>query len=143
MKATDFFQKLRTLDKEDLVSIDGIGEVLADNYLEFLSSENKGLRVLKKFEDLESEGVFLNIQSGKSSVSEGSLAGDIVCITGSFDISRPKIKENLEAQGAKVTNTVSSNTTILLAGEKPGSKLQKAESLGIKVVKNLDDILLN
>jgi len=57
-----------------------------------------------------------------------------VVITGSFaDQDRAAIKRWCEAQGAKVTGSVSARTSLLLAGEKPGSKLAKARALGVEV----------
>ena len=67
--------------------------------------------------------------------TNSKLGKHIVVITGSFsDISRSQLKEELIRLGAKVSPSVSSNTTILIAGEKPGSKLTKAEALGVDIL---------
>jgi DNA ligase (NAD+) len=55
-------------------------------------------------------------------------------ITGSFAQTRDEIKAQLEALGAKVTGSVSKKTTALIAGEKAGSKLDKAEKLGLTII---------
>lgn len=71
------------------------------------------------------------------------LQGNIYVITGSFDISRDIIKEKLIHLGAKVSGTVSANTTALIAGKDAGSKLKKAQSLGIPILdeQQLKDLL--
>jgi DNA ligase (NAD+) len=62
------------------------------------------------------------------------LNGIKFCITGSFSQSRDKLKEQLENKGAKFVSGVSKNLDILFCGEKAGSKLTKAQNLGVKVV---------
>lgn len=68
----------------------------------------------------------------------GALAGKSVCITGTLSEPRDVIKARLEALGAKVVGSVSAKCDILLAGEKAGSKLAKAESMGIQVANEED-----
>lgn len=65
---------------------------------------------------------------------KSDLAGQTFVITGSFEMNRTLIKEKLTLKGAKVTGTVSDKTTALIAGENAGSKLKKAQSLGIKII---------
>ena len=139
--ATHFLKSLEKLSKSDLLAIKGIGEVLADNFQNFLESPRYKLLLLK-FEalELENKPVLIIIQNSITN-SEKTLLGQIICITGSFEISRPEIKAQLEALGAKVTNTVSGNTTILIVGENAASKLSKAEELGIRIVTKLSDLL--
>ena len=62
------------------------------------------------------------------------LAGKTIVITGTLSRPRDVIKAELEALGAKVTGSVSSNTDWLLAGEEAGSKLEKARALGVRVL---------
>jgi DNA ligase (NAD+) len=66
---------------------------------------------------------------------EGALAGKTVVITGTLPgVTREEAAERLAAAGAKVTGSVSKKTDLLLAGEEAGSKLEKARSLGVRVV---------
>ena len=131
MNETQFLEKLKTLKKEDLSKIKGLGDVLINNLLEFFESE--------RFEYLTKESVGLEILQSPKIV--GKLSGNNICITGSFDISRDLIKEKLELLGAKIVGTVGKNTTLLLAGEDSGSKLAKAQSLKIPIVTNYQELL--
>ena len=71
------------------------------------------------------------------------LAGKVVVVTGSLqEMTRDEAKDKLRALGAKVTNSVSKKTDFLLVGESPGSKLAKAESLGVNVINELEFINL-
>ena len=73
-----------------------------------------------------------------------SLAGKIFVITGTISsYSRQELKEQLEARGAKVSSSVSKKTTALIVGADAGSKLRKAESLGVPVIgeEQLDSLL--
>ena len=65
--------------------------------------------------------------------NDNSLEGLKFCITGSFSQSRDSLKSQLEARGAKFVSSVSKNLDILFAGDKAGSKLIKAQQLGVKV----------
>ena len=130
MQASTFLNKLKTLTKEDLVAIDGIGGVLAQNYLDFLQSKRFAY-LLKRFEEIETGGKGVQVQSTNTQTSADR---GTVCITGSFDISRDLIKEQLENAGYKVISSISKTTTYLLAGEDAGSKLAKASELGVEVV---------
>ncbi|NJS41939.1 hypothetical protein HC766_06650 [Candidatus Gracilibacteria bacterium] len=137
------FAKLQQLQEEDLVGIKGVGQVLALNYTEFLSSP-RFLKILKGFKQLEKNHQGLKIQE-KAIIKtyEQTLSNQIICITGSFDIPRSQIKEMLEAKGAKVTSSITSATTILLAGEKAGSKLQKAQELGTVIQSDYKKLILS
>lgn len=147
MKASDFLKKLKEIDLSRLSEIKGLGDVLIENFNTFLDS-NRYKKMVVNFEKLESEGIALNIISKKSHlknqsevlIGPGKLVGQKICITGTFEISREKIKENLENLGAVVVNTISKSTTILLAGGKAGSKVSNAEKLGVKIVYDLGEI---
>jgi DNA ligase (NAD+) len=141
MKATEFLRKLEDISREELVEIKGIGEVLADNYIEFIESD-RYRELIGGFDALEKKGKNISITIPSQTSSQNlPLSKETIVITGSFDISRTKIKTLLEQQGAHVTESVSGSTTILLAGEKAGSKLEKAQKLGIKILNNYTDLV--
>lgn len=105
--------------------LEDIGDKTASNITKYLT-ENEAEIV-----DLASEMRFI-IQK-KAEVVDNPLNGLKFCITGSFSQSRDSLKEKLEAQGAKFVSAVSKNIDVLFCGEKAGSKLAKAQSLGVKV----------
>ena len=69
-----------------------------------------------------------------AAVSEGVLTGKTVVITGTLGMSRNEMKQLLESHGARVSGSVSKKTDYLVAGEAAGSKLDKAEELGVTVL---------
>jgi len=140
MKATEFLKKMQELDLESLENTKGLGPVLISNLQEFLASK-RYQTLLEKFGDLETKNKGLEIIAEQAASNNLPLSGQKICITGTFEISRNEIKEKLEVLGAEVVNTVSKNTTILLAGQEAGSKLQKAIELGVRVETGLDILI--
>lgn len=141
MKVSEFLDQLQHLSKDDLLSIKGIGDTLAQNYDNFITSKRYKLLV-SKFTEMEQDGLQINIEKTiKFENKNLLLSGQTICITGVFNISRNEIKSKLEANGAKVVDSITSSTTTLLAGEKAGSKLEKAKTMGIKIAQSLEEIL--
>ena len=103
-----------------------IGDKTASNITKYLT-ENEAEIV-----DLASEMRF--VVPEKVQVTDNPLNGLKFCITGSFSQSRDVLKEKLEARGAKFVSSVSKNLDVLFCGEKAGSKLARAQSLGVKVI---------
>ena len=107
----------------DWTSLDDFGPIMAQNLDSYLDEW------WREVNDLAAEMNF--IVEEKS--SDNSLSGLKFCITGSFSQSRDGLKKRLEAKGAKFISSVSKNLDILFAGEKAGSKLTKAQQLGVRV----------
>lgn len=115
---------------DDLESIEGIGPNTAQTILDWFERPNNK-RLLEKFKQ---HGVWPIFETGEAA-KEGALRGMTFVITGTLpSLSRSEAKELIEAHGGKVTGSVSSKTDYLIAGDAPGSKLQKAESLGITIL---------
>lgn len=116
---------------EELTSIDGIGTKMAESIV--LYFEKPEARELVK--ELSESGVNLSFKGTKRPTTEGApLSGKTVVLTGKLhEMTRGEAGKQLELLGASVTGSVSKNTDLLVAGEKAGSKLTKAESLGIEV----------
>ncbi|QOR61505.1 NAD-dependent DNA ligase LigA [Sulfurovum sp. ST-21] len=108
---------------DEIVAIDGIGEEMANSLLEFMRVNRE--KVLKLFE------VVQPTVEEKVEAEENPFKGKSVVLTGTMSESRGKIKELLESRGAKVSSSVSKKTDYVIYGEDAGSKLTKAESLGV------------
>lgn len=139
ISASQFLQKLKKIQKQDLLDIHGIGEVLADNLTNFVQSP-RYFQLIEKFQELESNNRGVSIVHNQSQLAEGSLSGEVICITGSFEQSRLVIKELLESKGGRVVDSITKKTTLLLAGQDSGSKLDKAQKLGIKVISDYENL---
>lgn len=133
--AKDLVNRFKSLDGlknatfEDLVSVQDVGDVVAKCVLEFFKEE----KVLDIINDLLSLGV--NPLFEEQVVLESSFSGKTVVVTGSLkNYSRGEIKAKLESLGAKVSGSVSKKTDYVIAGEEAGSKLTKAQDLGIFIL---------
>ncbi|MEQ9461545.1 MAG: NAD-dependent DNA ligase LigA [Phycisphaeraceae bacterium] len=123
-------EKLYVVDEEAIAGVHEIGPITAASLHGFVHSES-GRRILQ---DLKEQGVELTHQGPAGSGSNGVLTGKTVVITGSFDrFDRQGLSKRVEALGGRVTSSVSSKTNLLLVGESPGSKLDKARKLGVEV----------
>lgn len=109
----------------DWTKLDDFGNVMADSINSYLHDN------LEAINDLAAEMNF--IEPEEKVMTENTLNGLKFCITGSFSQPRDNLKAQLEARGAKFVSSVSKNLDILFAGEKAGSKLTKAQSLGVRV----------
>lgn len=125
--------KFKTLDavknatKEQLIALDDIAETMAENILFFFRHH------MDEVDRLLACGIKIAEQS--QGAQGGKLAGQKVVLTGSLSsYSRPDATKLLEQMGADVQTSVSKNTTLVVAGENAGSKLDKAISLGVKII---------
>tara|TARA_B100000427_G_scaffold208192_1_gene173377 strand:+ start:120 stop:2129 length:2010 start_codon:yes stop_codon:yes gene_type:complete len=142
-KILDFYcqssiENLSNMSFEELENIDGIGTVVAESITNFFKEEHRMIVVKNCIEKgVKINKTIFNISS--------KFSGDVFVITGSFsNYSRLQIKELLEQKGAKVTNSISSKTNFLIAGENAGSKLEKARKNNIKIInENELETLLN
>ena len=109
-----------------IIALDGIGEEMANSLLEFMRVNHDF--VLKLFETIQPT------VEEKVEAAENPFKGKTVVLTGTMSESRGAIKEMLENLGAKVSGSVSKKTDYVVYGEEAGSKLDKAESLGVKTL---------
>jgi DNA ligase (NAD+) len=126
---------LRAATVEELAAIDEIGEIIAQSVHDFLHSPH-GQRTLK---DLVAVGIQMEADEATAPAAAGILTGKTLVVTGSLKkYTRDKINELITRHGGRASASVSKNTDYLLAGEKAGSKLAKAESLGVQVLSEAD-----
>ncbi len=115
-------------DYQDLVAIDGIGEKMAQAILDYF----RDFRNLLMIEDLEYE---LQIQDAVKKRADSKLSGQSIVFTGTLQLmTRAESKKKAEDLGMKVVGSVSSKTDFVVAGEEAGSKLKKAQELGLKIL---------
>ncbi len=130
---------LRAADIEALKSVPDVGEVVAKHVLNFLSEEHNQ----KVIESLEKVISWPEPQQIIAEEIDSPFAGKTVVLTGSLTIlSRDEAKDRLTALGAKVSGSVSKKTDLVIAGEAAGSKLVKAQELGITVIDEAEMIRL-
>lgn len=125
-------EKLTKADAEYLQALPDIGPIVAQCLVDFFADDNNAL-VLKQLQEL---GVrYEVIEPSAESDIELPLQGEVIVLTGGLEsMTRGDAKKRLQALGAKVTGSVSKNTTKVVAGSEAGSKLAKAEALGIDVL---------
>jgi DNA ligase (NAD+) len=115
---------------EEIAETEGIGPVLADTIAQTLAEK----RTRELIERLRGHGLQLE-ERGAAPAAEGPLTGKTFVLTGTLpNLSREKAAERIEAAGGKVTGSVSGKTDYLVAGEDPGSKLERAKELGTQVI---------
>jgi DNA ligase (NAD+) len=119
--------KIAAASAEEIAAIDGVGDVIATAVREFFDRPETHAVI----EKLRQAGVRLQDDEQRQPRS-GPLLGKTFVITGTLDaFSREEAKARIEAQGGKVTNSLSSKTDYLVVGASPGSKLDKATKLGV------------
>ena len=120
---------LAQADPEEVASIESLGSVIAQSLQTYFATE--GSKIL--LDELKEAGVNLDYK-GQTVVADAALSGLTVVLTGKLErLTRSEAKSKLESLGAKVTGSVSKKTDLVVAGADAGSKLQKAQELGIEV----------
>jgi DNA ligase (NAD+) len=123
------FDAIMSASQEDLDAIEQIGEKVAQSVYEFFHNE----RNVTVINDLLAAGV--KPESPQKVKSKGKLAGKTIVVTGTLqNFTRQQIEDAIRNAGAKASSGVSKNTDFVIAGDDPGSKLDKARQLGVKVI---------
>jgi len=123
--------ELEAADVERLSQINEIGEIIARSVYDFLHSEH-GRGAIN---DLRSAGVNMESKAKPAEVAAGPLAGKTFVVTGTLaKYGRDDVEALIAQLGGRATSSVSKNTDYVLAGEKAGSKLDKAKKLGVTVI---------
>ena len=121
--------QLATADPERIAGIDSLGMVVAESLKSYFAQEGSK----RLLQELKEAGVNLTYL-GEKVASDAALSGMTVVLTGKLErLTRSEAKAKLESLGAKVTGSVSKKTDLVVAGSDAGSKLTKAQELGIQV----------
>mgnify|MGYP001012385720 FL=1 len=122
-------ENLAQADPEEVASIESLGSVIAQSLQTYFATE--GSKIL--LDELKEAGVNLDYK-GQTVIADAALSGLTVVLTGKLErLKRSEAKSKLESLGAKVTGSVSKKTDLVVAGADAGSKLQKAQELGIEI----------
>jgi DNA ligase (NAD+) len=113
---------------ESLHTIDGLGPILVQNIVDWFADTHHQT-MLKKMRDA---GV--NMQAEEKIFASTDLTDKTFVLTGAMSVSRNDIKALIEAHGGKVTGSVSKKTSYVVAGDSPGSKVEKAEKLNVAII---------
>lgn len=130
--------RLMEATAEDIQTIEGIGEIIAESILAFFHLEE----AQELIEDLKQQGVNMTYTGPRRTAAEETdsyFSGKTIVLTGRLEhFTRPELKELIEQQGGKVTGSVSGKTDLLIAGEEAGSKLTKAQELDVLIWNETD-----
>ncbi len=127
-------QRLMSATAEELANIDGIGDKIAKSVFEFFNSIDN-IEMLKEFTELG-----FNFENNIR-IRTNELAGKTFVLTGTLQtMTRDEAGEKIKSMGGKTSSSVSKKTSYVVAGENPGSKLDKAQNLGV-IILNEDDFL--
>ena len=122
-------EELQKATYEEIISINDIGNIIAQSVVDYFKKQENIDRINK----LKELGV--NMKYKKKDTINGAFAHKIVVLTGNLhNYTRDEAKDIIESLGGTTSSSVSKKTDIVLAGEKAGSKLQKAIELGIKII---------
>ena len=124
-------QLLAAASKDDLLEVDDIGEIIAESVVNwFADPDNQQLLA-----NLQAGGVQPQVEVVTAKAADGPFVGKVVVLTGTLPtLTRNEAKAKLETAGAKVTGSVSRKTDYVLAGAEAGSKLTKAQELGVAII---------
>ena len=133
--AKDLAEKFSTIEnfmvanREQLLAVEEVGEIIADGILDYFSQQENVNQINK----LLQLGIKIEKMEGK--VKQGIFSGEKVVLTGALsNYSREEAGLIIEKLGGEITSSVSKKTTLVVAGENAGSKLDKAMALGIKII---------
>jgi DNA ligase (NAD+) len=122
---------LHKADPERIEEVEGVGPIMAVQIAESLADE----RTWELVEKLRAKGLRLEQDASERRATGGPLEGKTLVLTGTLpNLTRDEAAALVKAAGGKVTNSVSKKTDYVVAGESPGSKLAKAEELGVEVL---------
>ena len=122
-------ERLKAATPEELEAVDEVGEIVAKSVHDFFDTK-ENQRLMKRFEE---HGLTLAVE--ESAAGPRPLEGKTIVVTGTLEnYSRESIKERIKELGGRASSSISSKTDYVLVGENPGSKITKAQELGVAVI---------
>ncbi len=121
-------KKVMSADMESLIAVEGIGEKVADS----IHNAFRNKKLISEIEKMQKLGVKLEATAAKA--SSNKLDGLTFVVTGTLPLGRDEVKDLIKSHGGKVSSSVSKKTNYVVAGEAAGSKLEKANELGVEVL---------
>ncbi len=138
-KLVNHFRSIENIisaSRDELLNVEEVGEILADSLLLYFSD----LENIEMIKELKGLGLEFELKETDGNILSNSLMGINIVISGNFSIPRDDLKKKIESHSGRVVSSVSSNTSFLVAGEKPGpAKIQTATKLGVKII-NEDEL---
>ena len=120
---------LKAAERESLLAMENVGEITADAIINWFKDENN----LTEIDNLLAAGV--TPESPQNGTRQGIFSGQFVVLTGSLqNFKRSEAQKLIEERGGECQSSVTAKTTLVVAGEAAGSKLAKAQKLGIKII---------
>ncbi len=127
-------EKMQQASEAELSSINEIGEVIAASVHRFLHDPH-GTELIQRLTEVGVDMTAEQSSEASGAAVSGRLAGKSIVVTGTLvNFKRDEIKQLIESHGGRASESVSKSTDFLVAGEKAGSKLDKAQALGVKVL---------
>ncbi|MDE7306998.1 MAG: NAD-dependent DNA ligase LigA, partial [Clostridia bacterium] len=128
-KAFKSVENFKNATRAHLFALENVGEITADAIVKWFADPDNGAEV----ERLLAAGI--SPQSPKKAAASGAFAGQFVVLTGSLEnFKRSDAQKLIEQNGGECQSSVTAKTTLVIAGEAAGSKLDKAKKLGIKII---------
>ena len=120
---------LMNASKEDLIEIDDIGDIIADSIIDFFNNSNNK-EIINRLKDLNINTKYL----GQEVIEDENFSNKSFVLTGALTLfTRDEAKDKIESLGGKTVSSVSSKTDVVIVGDNPGSKYNKAKELGITI----------
>ncbi|WP_367369977.1 NAD-dependent DNA ligase LigA [Latilactobacillus curvatus] len=131
-------EALMASDQEEIMSVDTIGETIADSLATYFA-DDQVQTLIRELAEVQVNLTYTGVTKAQAENSDSYFNGKTVVLTGKLSqYTRGELKQQLEDNGAKVTGSVSKKTDILIAGEDAGSKLTKAQALKIPIINEAD-----
>ncbi len=122
---------LAEANEDELAGVEEIGPVIADSVHQFFAGQG-GREIIERLKDA---GVKMSAEQTGGRTGGGALAGKTIVVTGTLEnYTRNEIKDMIKHHGGRVASSISKKTAFVLAGENPGSKVDKAKTLGVKII---------